>query len=61
MTVDGLVAMAASRSYVIALPAEERAAVLDGVRELIASHPATAGRDTVDLPYVTSAFRAIRP
>jgi SAM-dependent methyltransferase len=61
MTPDGLVAMAASRSYVIALPEEERAEVLDGVRALVASHPATAGRDTVDLPYVTSAFRARLP
>ncbi|MGT2427306.1 class I SAM-dependent methyltransferase [Amnibacterium kyonggiense] len=61
MTVDELVAMAASRSYVIALSAEERAAVLDGVRRLVATHPETAGRDRVDLPYVTSAFRARRP
>lgn len=61
MTADSLVAMAASRSYVIALSPEERAAVLAGVRDLVATHPDTAGRDTVDLPYVTSAFRAVRP
>ena len=61
MTVDELVAMAASRSYVIALSPDERADVLAGVRDLIATHPATAGRDSVDLPYVTSAFRTIRP
>ncbi|MBW4043265.1 MAG: class I SAM-dependent methyltransferase [Acidobacteria bacterium] len=61
MTVDALVAMAASRSYVIALSPQERAGVLDGVRELIATHPATAGRKRVDLPYVTSAFRTLRP
>lgn len=61
MTVDDVVAMAASRSYVIALTPEERADVFDGVRQLLATHPETAGRDRFDLPYVTSAFRAVRP
>lgn len=61
MTVDGLVAMAASRSYVIALSPQERDGVLDGVRELVATHPDTRGRTTVELPYVTSAFRSLRP
>lgn len=61
MTVEGLVAMAASRSYVIALSPQEQADVFDGVRRLLATHPQTAGRDRVDLPYVTSAFRAVRP
>jgi SAM-dependent methyltransferase len=59
-SVEEVVAMAASRSYLIALPEAERAAVLDRVRELLATHPATAGRDRVDLPYVTHAFRAAR-
>jgi SAM-dependent methyltransferase len=61
MTADAVVAMAESRSSVIALSPDERAGVLDGVRELIATHPATAGRDTVDLPYITSGFRTLRP
>ena len=60
MTPDALVAMVESRSSVIALPAKERARVLDGVRELVATHPDTAGRETVDLPYRTSGFRTIR-
>jgi SAM-dependent methyltransferase len=55
-----ILAMAASRSYLIALPEEERAAVLDRIRELLATHPATAGRDRFPLPYVTHAFRATR-
>ncbi len=59
-TADEIVAMAASRSYLIAMPAEERAAVLDRIRELLATHPATAGRTRIDLPYVTHAFRAVR-
>lgn len=61
MTVEALVAMAASRSYVIALPPEERAGVLDGVRDLVTTHPDTRGRTTIALPYVTSAFRSVRP
>jgi SAM-dependent methyltransferase len=61
MSADDMVAMAASRSYVIALSPEERNDVLDGVRELLATHPETAGRDRFDLPYVTSAFRTVRP
>lgn len=58
MTVDQIVAMAASRSYVIALEPDERTEVLRGVRTLLATHPDTAGRDTLDLPYTTAAFRA---
>jgi SAM-dependent methyltransferase len=59
-TVDEIVAMAASRSAVIALSDDERAVVLQRIRDLLATHPATAGRDRVDLPYVTTAYRAIR-
>ena len=58
MTVDQIAAMAASRSYVIALGPDERTEVLRRVRTLLATHPATAGRDTLDLPYTTAAFRA---
>jgi SAM-dependent methyltransferase len=61
MTPDEVVAMAASRSYVIALPEDERERLLGGVRELLATHSQTAGRDTVDLPYITYAYRALRP
>lgn len=61
MTVDALVAMVESRSYVIALSPQERAGVLDGVRELVATHPDTAGRETIDLPYRTTGFRTVRP
>jgi SAM-dependent methyltransferase len=59
-TPDEILAMAASRSYLIAMPGEERAAVLDRIRQLLATHPATAGRARIDLPYVTHAFRAVR-
>jgi SAM-dependent methyltransferase len=59
-TPDEIVAMAASRSYLIDMPEGRRAAVLGRVRELLATHPATAGRERVELPYVTHAFRALR-
>lgn len=61
MTVDQLVAMAASRSYVIALDPGERDDLLSRVRTLAETRADIAGRDTIDLPYVTSAFRATRP
>lgn len=58
MRLDQLVAMAASRSSVIALEQEAREAVLRDVRALIEAHPDTAGRDLVPMPYRTVAFRA---
>lgn len=58
MMADRIVAMAASRSYVIALDPAERAHLAGEIRELLATHPDTAGRDTIDLPYTTAAFRA---
>ena len=61
MRTDEVVAMAASRSYVIAVPDEQRGRLLQDVRDLLATHPQTAGRDVVELPYVTHAFRAVRP
>jgi hypothetical protein len=43
------------------LSEQERAAVLDAVHELTATHPALAGRDTFPLPYVTECARADLP
>ncbi len=50
--------LAASRSYVLVLPDEERAAALAQVDALAATHPDLAGRAEVDFPYVTYAWRA---
>jgi SAM-dependent methyltransferase len=61
MTADQLVAIAASRSSVIALPDAERADLLRDVRSLLAGHPQTAGRERIEMPYTTSAFRTTRP
>jgi SAM-dependent methyltransferase len=55
---DRLLDLVASRSYVILLDAGDRAAVLDRVRHLTATHPDLAGRDTFPLPYVTQCARA---
>lgn len=61
LTVDQVLAMAASRSYVIALRPDDREALLGGIRTLLATHPDTAGRERVELPYRTVAFRTVRP
>jgi SAM-dependent methyltransferase len=50
----------ASMSFVAVLPDAERARVLDRVVELVARHPATAGRAAFSLPYRTHAFWADR-
>jgi SAM-dependent methyltransferase len=52
-----LVDLVASRSYVITLPDERRAALLAEVHELIATHPDIAGADVVAVPYVTECYR----
>jgi SAM-dependent methyltransferase len=43
-------------SHVAALPPLERAAVLDEVRELVATHPETRGRDELLVPYRVDAY-----
>jgi SAM-dependent methyltransferase len=53
-----LLDLVASRSYVILLPPDERAAVLGQVRQLMATHPALVGRTEFELPYVTQCARA---
>jgi DNA helicase TIP49 (TBP-interacting protein) len=60
VTLDTLLELVRSRSYIITLPAEERASVLTEVRELVARRPELAGRPTIDLPYVTHCSRATR-
>ncbi|MFF0378353.1 class I SAM-dependent methyltransferase [Actinoplanes missouriensis] len=55
---DALLDMVASRSRIILLPADERAAVLAQVRQLIATHPELLGRASYELPYVTECARA---
>lgn len=58
---EALLDLVASRSYVITLPALERATVLAEVRQLIATHPALIGADELSIPYVTECFRTRLP
>jgi SAM-dependent methyltransferase len=57
---DGVIDLVSSRSYVITMDPAERAARLDQVRELLATHPDLAGATEFPLPYVTRCFRTIR-
>ncbi|MFD6177353.1 MULTISPECIES: class I SAM-dependent methyltransferase [unclassified Isoptericola] len=52
--------LAGTRSYLLTLPDDERAARLAEVDALVATHPALAGRAEIELPYVTHAYRATR-
>lgn len=58
---ERLIDMVASRSAIILLPPDERAAVLGEVRRLIATHPALVGRTEFEVPYVTDCVRAALP
>lgn len=55
-----LLDMARSRSYVITASEDERARIEAGLAELLDDIGAV-GETTVELPYVTSAFRVLRP
>jgi SAM-dependent methyltransferase len=50
----------ASISFIAALPAEPRAAVLADVRQLLAAHPQTAGRAEIEVAYRTDVFTCER-
>ncbi|GAB2607533.1 putative methyltransferase [Paractinoplanes abujensis] len=54
---ERLIDMVASRSYVILLEPDERAALLMEVRRLIATHPDLVGRTEFRLPYITECAR----
>jgi SAM-dependent methyltransferase len=56
LTPDGVVARIASVSFIAELPQADREGVLVEVRELLATDPATRGRDEVELPYRTEIF-----
>jgi SAM-dependent methyltransferase len=55
-----VVDLMATRSRVQVLSEPERRTVLARVAELTRTHPGLAGRPVVDVPYVTSCFRAVR-
>jgi SAM-dependent methyltransferase len=53
----GLRDLVASRSYVIRMPARQRAALLDRVTELARTHPQLMGRQHFSMPYLTTCRR----
>jgi len=57
---DLLVERAASVSVVGTLPDDEREVVLDRVRDLAATHPDLAGRESFGFPYTTRVFWCYR-
>jgi SAM-dependent methyltransferase len=57
VTADDVVAGIATRSYVAVMDDARRQAFLAGIRGLLADHPDTRGRDVLELPYVTRAYR----
>jgi SAM-dependent methyltransferase len=54
---EHVVAGIATRSYVAVMDEGRRTTFLAGIRELLADHPDTRGRQLLDLPYVTHAYR----
>jgi SAM-dependent methyltransferase len=56
ITPEGVVQRMASVSHVAVLPERERAAVLDEVRQVLATNPAVAGREVVAIPYRVDCF-----
>jgi hypothetical protein len=60
ITPEGVVQRVASVSHVAVLSEPERDAVLDEVRDVLATHPAVRGRETVEIPYRVDCFWAER-
>jgi SAM-dependent methyltransferase len=56
LTIDDVVARFESVSHVAVLSDDERELVLDEVRDVLRTHPATAGKDTVAIPYRVDAY-----
>lgn len=55
MTPEDIVRLSSTFSYVRLRP--DSAAVYAELRELLATHPDTAGRELIDVPYVTATYR----
>ncbi|WP_127819612.1 class I SAM-dependent methyltransferase [Microbacterium sp. CPCC 204701] len=60
---EGLLDMVSSRSYVITATPEDRGRILAAVADLFDAHRRhdDTGAEVVDVPYVTRAYRGIRP
>lgn len=60
LTREAVLDLVRSRSYYITAPPDEQERILDGMRTLLATHPALADRDDIEMPYVTIAWRVTR-
>ncbi len=58
---EGVLDLVRSRSYFAVRSPRQQAQTLAAVRALLEEHPRLAGGDTLELPYVTLAFRYRRP
>jgi SAM-dependent methyltransferase len=59
MTPEAIVGLVGTFSFVRLAP--DRDQRLEALRELLATHPETRGRDSIDVPYLTSTYRVRRP
>jgi hypothetical protein len=57
LTSEQVVGTIATRSYVATMDPPTREAFLGRIRDLLATHPDTRGREVLDLRHVTSAYR----
>ncbi len=60
LDLPGLLDLMRSRSYIATLEAEDHAAVLEHVTQLVREHPDLGGRSEFTLPYVTDVWRATK-
>jgi SAM-dependent methyltransferase len=60
-TREGLLELVRSRSYFAVMSPDEQRSTLADVAELLDTHPQTAGREVIEMPYVTVCFRYERP
>jgi SAM-dependent methyltransferase len=59
LTPEGVIDLVASRSWAITMPEPRRRTLFADIRHLLATHPDTAGRDVVELPYIARCFRTV--
>jgi SAM-dependent methyltransferase len=56
---EDIVDLVASRSWAITMPEPRRGVMFADIRQLLATHPETAGRDVVELPYFARCYRTV--
>ncbi|NNC11236.1 class I SAM-dependent methyltransferase [Planctomonas sp. JC2975] len=58
---DGILDLVRSRSYFAVMNAAQQEETLAAVGDLLDTHPQIAGHEVIELPYMTLAFRYVRP